>query len=684
MALQRGAVPPLNDRYTTHAFAKENPMSTTHPRFLRRLVILVLTALAQAPATAATWYVDDTCTAPGTGTSSDPYCTIQDGIDRAGPGDTVRVRDGVYTGSRNRDLGWSTANLTVKSENGAGTCTIDCQHVEGGDPRTGFYFDANKPGPNARIDGFTIRNAYGGWGGGVACQQYSGPITIENCVIIQNTATEGAGIDCVPNSQCVIRNCVITDNTAHTWGGGVIAEGVSLIENTIIAGNKVVGCCGCDQYDRVGGGVGVQASSASGQGLKIVNSVIAGNKACFGGGVIDAAPGTYPGISVVNSVIAGNNAEQYGGGLVVSGLKLNAAVTNSILWFNESTEPLGKQIYLRDHGTLSVSFSNVQGGEAVVGPAGQTGLDWLPSYGNIGGAPNNADDPLFVNPLGGDSDPLTYDAGTDYRIAAGSPVIDAAKNFFIDNYETDLAGLSRFVEDPNSDDIGSFSTAHACALADMGAYEYQPVFPDCNANGVPDRCDLSAGTSVDCDANGVPDEDVCQPGTQLNAWVGATPPDQGSLWRSQKNIIRLSFACNIASAPQAGQVLVQQMLPGGGYGADLSAGFTMSVENNSVLKLQETGATLLHRTWYAVRNTGAWGGMAPFAVQYVVQVGDANANKVVLNADVSFINGQIPCTSGCGDANRSDIDGDLNVLNADSSIANSKVPSFAVSKPSGH
>lgn len=35
--------------------------------------------------------------------------------------------------------------------------------------------------------------------------------------------------------------------------------------------------------------------------------------------------------------------------------------------------------------------------------------------------------------------------------------------------------------------------------------EYQ-VMPDCNGNGVPDRCDIQDGTSGDCDNNGIPDE----------------------------------------------------------------------------------------------------------------------------------------------------------------------------------
>jgi hypothetical protein len=39
--------------------------------------------------------------------------------------------------------------------------------------------------------------------------------------------------------------------------------------------------------------------------------------------------------------------------------------------------------------------------------------------------------------------------------------------------------------------------------------------PDCNANGVPDDCDIDDGTSLDCNANGIPDE--CDVGEGVSA-----------------------------------------------------------------------------------------------------------------------------------------------------------------------
>jgi glucose/arabinose dehydrogenase len=45
--------------------------------------------------------------------------------------------------------------------------------------------------------------------------------------------------------------------------------------------------------------------------------------------------------------------------------------------------------------------------------------------------------------------------------------------------------------------------------------------PDCNANGIPDSCDLSAGTSLDANGNNVPDECECPGGTPPSTYCTA-------------------------------------------------------------------------------------------------------------------------------------------------------------------
>ncbi|MEM8711477.1 MAG: hypothetical protein AAGG01_11030, partial [Planctomycetota bacterium] len=63
-------------------------------------MLLAVSALALVPALPQTdWFVDDDATGPGTGTFSDPFPTIQAGIDAVTTldGDTLRVRAGSYT-----------------------------------------------------------------------------------------------------------------------------------------------------------------------------------------------------------------------------------------------------------------------------------------------------------------------------------------------------------------------------------------------------------------------------------------------------------------------------------------------------------------------------------------------------------------------------------------------------------
>jgi len=56
---------------------------------------------------------------------------------------------------------------------------------------------------------------------------------------------------------------------------------------------------------------------------------------------------------------------------------------------------------------------------------------------------------------------------------------------------------------PGQPDCDNDGKGDACAIS-------EGISTDCNANGIPDDCDVaSGGGSADCDANGVPDE--CQP-----------------------------------------------------------------------------------------------------------------------------------------------------------------------------
>jgi hypothetical protein len=184
--------------------------------------------------------------------------------------------------------------------------------------------------------------------------------------------------------------------------------------------------------------------------------------------------------NISNCTIAGN-AANYGVGAVycddLHGPDSHPTVANSILWDNASPQISAD--------AAVVMYSTVQGG-------------W-PGYGNIDA------DPLFIDANGPDNDPNTWE-DNDYRLAAGSPCIDAGCNCAAprdiadldDDGDTteyipfDLDGEGRFFDDPATADTGSGPPP----VIDMGAYEFggtdpQPIRGDLDADGDVDMTDLN-------------------------------------------------------------------------------------------------------------------------------------------------------------------------------------------------
>jgi hypothetical protein len=109
------------------------------------------------------WYVDSTggSNVTGTGSSSNPFATIDAALESARSGDKVRVRSGTYELSAEKDLGF-TQYVTVEPDSGA---SVKIDSVTGGAIGTSFLrfvgidFDwKNAPptGPDGEIDGWMI------------------------------------------------------------------------------------------------------------------------------------------------------------------------------------------------------------------------------------------------------------------------------------------------------------------------------------------------------------------------------------------------------------------------------------------------------------------------------------------------------------------------------------------------
>ena len=397
------------------------------------------------------------------------YATIQAALNAAADGEFVVVADGTYTGPGNYQLRFHGRNICLRSQNGPDDCLIDCQQ-----DGVGVEFsDAEKQG--AQLAGFTIT---GGSDGGIECSDSSPTITdctiagnagrgiycfhgsprITDCVITGNTADgDGGGVCCVVGSPR-ITGCTITGNTAGHDGGGVrCSVGIPRITGCAITGNTA---------DDNGGGVYCIASNP-----RITDCTITGNTATYRGGGVWCDEGIP---RITGCTLTGNAAGYQGGGVYCD--DGSPWITNCILWADTPDE-----VYVSSSSPL-ITFCDVQDG-------------W-PGEGNIDA------DPLFVDPDGPDDDPNTW-KDNDYRLAGGSPCVDAGDNTAVpadvadldgdgdtdERTPVDLDGLPRFVDQPFVEDTGVADPPNYPAVVDMGAYEFR--LGDINGDGGVDVFDLA-------------------------------------------------------------------------------------------------------------------------------------------------------------------------------------------------
>ncbi|MCA9242753.1 MAG: hypothetical protein KDA32_02270 [Phycisphaerales bacterium] len=402
------------------------------------------------------------------------------------------------------------------------------------------------------------------YAGGYYALESSGEIG--QCRFIGNTASLcGGGLIANTGAPRIVE-CMFSSNSAGSDGGGMFATGAavtisrsSFVTNTavsngggldIMAGSaSVSGCTFCGNLAYLGGGIEGPVGSVS-------ECLFSGNLAEDQGGGLYTRQ-----MAIWQSTFANNAAGFEGGGVYFSSVTLD--IGGSIFWGNSGAGSVSDdQIYV-DSGTATVNHSNVQGqwmgagANNLSGDPGFTGIsgNWTtgatfdPNAGQttlVDGSANYTLDQLagmVLNPnnsqalhtlivsntsqsivVWGDVSALVPIGGPaytvfDYRLLAGSPCIDAADNGavpadtldldqdgdVVEPTPFDLAGAPRFVDDPNTADTG----VGACAIVDMGAFEFQAVGgeADTDFDGICDSVDACAGGagSGDTDASGVID-----------------------------------------------------------------------------------------------------------------------------------------------------------------------------------
>ncbi|MBU0618449.1 MAG: right-handed parallel beta-helix repeat-containing protein, partial [Planctomycetes bacterium] len=298
------------------------------------IVVFVWSGLAVSFAGAqVVWHVDDD--APGDpgprdpsvsdpledGSAEHPFDAIQEGIDAASDGDTVRVAEGTYYGDGNNNLDFHGKAITVQSSGWVSEVVIHCGY-EG----RAFHFHSGE-GEDSIVQGFTITRAHleDPLDGAILCEN-AGP-TIVGCRITENFCTAIY----VEDGSPVIQYCTISGNLGGFVSGGITCDGgnTTVIDSEIErnAGMWAGGIeawegsltlDGCDiKYNLAGDYMGGPGGVGVGYADVVINDcVIEGNIGAWSGGGVYAS---LCNLTVTDSVVSQNVSEFLGGGLYSHG-----------------------------------------------------------------------------------------------------------------------------------------------------------------------------------------------------------------------------------------------------------------------------------------------------------------------------------------------------------------------------
>jgi len=382
---------------------------------------------------------DGSVIAVGPGPSSD-FDTIQAGIDATSDGDMVLMAPGEYVIAE--PITFRGKAITVTSEAGPDETIIRMGTPADTNRGSVVVFESNETDASV-LDGFTITGGSGSWvqhalyphvyGGGVLFNSSSA--TVRNCAIVQNRAGRGGGVVCLYPCSPTLIDCIIAENSSIRSGGGLSGHfGASLtLTNCIVRGNSAgsdgggVMCAfnssmnitNCTILENSGAGHGAGLNCWESSSVMLGNCTIAKNSSdSVGAGVFC---GGNSSIQMTNCSITNNSASSQCGAIFCFSSSL-VNITNSIIWGNAA--PNGDQITLTPGAsTLTVTYSNVAGGQTGVTVDGGSTLNW--------GAGNIDADPCFADPNNEDYH-LKSEAGrwdpnsqTWVRDEITSPCIDA-------------------------------------------------------------------------------------------------------------------------------------------------------------------------------------------------------------------------------------------------------------------
>ncbi len=475
-------------------------------------------------------FVDQDAGGAQTGQSwQDAYLTIEPALDRAAPGDSIWVAEGIYTPVQlaipgdPRSATFSLVDEVSLYGGFAGTETSLTQRrwqahpaiLSGALPTTRaatntqayHVVTGQNLGNGSLLDGFTIQqgSANGAaphYNGGGLYLVNSAP-TLQNLRITQNTAAvNGGGLYILGSwlgQMATFENVAIDNNQAGDEGGGLYMNGASLylsglaLENnqannggglacrdgdllldTIWFENNTAQARGgggyavfCEVYHAGGGFTANQA--LEGAALYLGNSQFTGQGLTFESGTaLGAGGGLYANQSAVllsNSLFAHNTATN--GGAVYHNLSAPLKYTNITFANNQASTAGGAGVNVASSPVFDNSI--LWGNTAPAGPtlSNLSGSAPVFHYSIIQGSGGSGNDwQLLLGQDGGGNLDADPQFTPTLRPGTSSPAIDAGSNLLASGM-VDLAGSPRFFDVTGILDTG----VGPAPIVDMGAYE---------------------------------------------------------------------------------------------------------------------------------------------------------------------------------------------------------------------
>jgi len=268
----------------------------------------------------------------GDGSMSNPFYSIQKGINLSKDKDTLLVVAGVYK----ENIDFTGKNISILGENRFRTI------IDGDSSGTVVTIDSGEDS-TAAFRGFTIRNGIAKMGGGIKVTNKSNPVISHLLVSHNRSHVDGGGIY-INDSRASLSYVIIRENNSDGVAGGLyIGDGSEVTLNYSQFINNVAAVRG--------GGIFIRKHTTS---LNLNHALISHNSSYEGGGI-----GSWHGSSNLNNItFIGNNSTTNRGNAIFLRQTAEMVLENSIVMGSDSNV-----IYLEDlESSFSATYSMIEKG----------------------------------------------------------------------------------------------------------------------------------------------------------------------------------------------------------------------------------------------------------------------------------------------------------------------------------